>query len=110
MLTCLVTQAIAAGYEVATTASQHNFEYCRRLGAKHVFDYRRPNVVEEITEALKTKPSAGVFCAINGEGVVGKCGQIADRLGGNKYVSIPLPPAVPVPDPLPDGVMVGQCE
>lgn len=37
-------------------------------------------------------------------------GEIADRLGGNKCVAIPLPPAVPVPDPMPEGVTVAQCK
>ena len=37
-------------------------------------------------------------------------GEIADRLGGNKCVAIPLPPAVPVPDPVPEGVRVVQCK
>lgn len=107
---CAVQQANAAGYEVATTAREHNFEYCRRLGAKHIFDHTKPNVVEEIVKALDEKDSAGVFRAVNAEGVVGKCGQIADRLGGNKFVSIPLPPPVPVPDQVPEGAKVGQCK
>lgn len=73
---CAIQQAKAAGYEVATTARSHNFDYCKRLGATHVFDYTKPSVFEETIKELHGKESAGVFCAINAEGVVGKCGDV----------------------------------
>ncbi|TDL20447.1 GroES-like protein [Rickenella mellea] len=40
-----------AGYDVITTASKANHDYVKSLGAKHVFDYRDANVVEEIRKA-----------------------------------------------------------
>lgn len=69
---CAIQQATSAGYEVAATASEHNFDYCRRLGAKHVFDHRSANVIEDVVKALKGRDSAGVFCSVNAEKVVGK--------------------------------------
>ena len=110
--TCADTQrqAVAAGYEVAVTASKRNFEYCLGIGASHVFDYAGPNVVEDIIKEFRGRDCAGVFCSINAEGVVGKCSQIADQLPGNKVVAIPLPPAVPVSDKIPGEVTIVQCK
>ena len=110
MGSCAIQQARAAGYEVATTASSHNFEYCKRLGAQYVFDYRDDNVIQNVVEGLKGKQSAGIYCPIEADGVVGKCAQLADQLGGHKFVSIVYPPFLDIPDPFPDGVKIGQCK
>ena len=53
--------ATAAGYEVFATASPHNFDYIRRLGASQAFDYRGKTVVSDIIEALKGKTIAGAM-------------------------------------------------
>lgn len=106
---CAIQQARAAGHEVATAAGKHNLEYCRQLGAQYVFDRANEDIVPEIVKALDGKNCAGAFCATMGEGIVGKCAQIVDQLGGNKFVSIIYPTPIPVPDPVPDGVKIGQC-
>jgi NADPH:quinone reductase-like Zn-dependent oxidoreductase len=45
--------AVAAGYEVITTASPCNFEYVKGLGASQVFDYRSGTVVADVIAALQ---------------------------------------------------------
>ena len=41
------------GYRVVTTASPHNFELVKSLGALAVFDYKDPNVSTKIQEWIK---------------------------------------------------------
>ncbi|KAJ5155840.1 hypothetical protein N7492_008643 [Penicillium capsulatum] len=56
--------AVAAGYDVFTTASPKNFEHVKRLGASQVFDYNSPSVVEDIVDALQGKTLAGAMDCI----------------------------------------------
>ncbi|EXA31450.1 hypothetical protein BFJ63_vAg18387 [Fusarium oxysporum f. sp. narcissi] len=42
------------GYVVATTCSPRNFEYVKKAGATHVFDYRDPEVASKIRSVLPT--------------------------------------------------------
>jgi NADPH:quinone reductase-like Zn-dependent oxidoreductase len=56
--------AVAAGYEVITTASPKNFEYVKKLGASHVFDYNSTTIVSELVNIFKFKSSVGTFDAI----------------------------------------------
>ena len=53
--------AVAAGYEVITTASPHNFDYVKGLGAGQAFDYRSPTVVSDVIAALRGKQLAGAL-------------------------------------------------
>ncbi|KAL2169181.1 hypothetical protein VTG60DRAFT_6345 [Thermothelomyces hinnuleus] len=46
-----------SGYRVATTASPHNFDYLKSLGADGVFDYHSPTVVDDI-KAWSANPDA----------------------------------------------------
>jgi len=78
--------AVAAGYEVITTASPRNFAYVRQLGASHVFDYHSPTVVADVVEALRGKTSAGAL-AIGGSSALA-CVDIIHACSGNKFVSI----------------------
>lgn len=52
--------ATAAGYRVITTASPANHDRMRALGAEAVFDYRSPDVVRAIVEAVRGSVVAGV--------------------------------------------------
>ncbi|KAL4877827.1 chaperonin 10-like protein [Aspergillus karnatakaensis] len=59
--------AVAAGLTVITTASAHNHELVKSLGAKEVFDYRSPTVVQDLAGVLAS-PGAeivGVLDAIS---------------------------------------------
>ena len=82
--------AVAAGYEVITTASPHNFEFVRELGARQVFDYRSPTVVADIIAALEGHPLAGAIAI--GTTSAPACVRIVAACPGNKFVAIATPP------------------
>lgn len=88
--------AVAAGYEVFSTASPKNFEYLKSLGASKVFDYRNPCVAEEIVKALKGKTTAGALSI--GQGAAEKCMEILDKSSGHKFVAMATFP-VPQKEP-----------
>jgi NADPH:quinone reductase-like Zn-dependent oxidoreductase len=67
---CAIQLVVGAGFDVATTASSHNLEYCKTLGAKYVFDHAKDSVVEDITTALKGVDFGGAFCAIRDSDVI----------------------------------------
>ncbi|KAI3324542.1 zinc-binding oxidoreductase CipB [Xylariaceae sp. AK1471] len=88
--------AIAAGYEVITTASAHNFDYVKKLGASQVFDYKSPTVQEDLIDAFKSKTLAGVMDCI-GAPAWAICVEVALKSSGNKFVATakrgyPAPP------------------
>ncbi|KAI6081042.1 GroES-like protein [Hypoxylon rubiginosum] len=53
--------AVSAGYEVVSTASPKNFEYVKKLGATHVFDYHSETVIEDVCAAVKGRHLAGGY-------------------------------------------------
>lgn len=78
--------AVASGVEVYATASPRNFEYCRKLGAKSVFDYHDEAVEEQIVEALQGKTVAGAYHAVGGDEAVLTCARIVDCCVGKAIV------------------------
>ena len=82
--------AVAAGYEVITTASPRNFEYVKKLGASQVFDYHSQTAVQDIIAALKGKTIAGAL-AIGG-GSTEACLDIVHACKGQKFVSLATAP------------------
>lgn len=89
--------AVSAGYEVFTTASPHNFNYVKKLGAAQVFNYKTKTVVNDIVKAFKGKKAAGAI-SMASDGTE-RCMDILSRCdGGNKFVSLA---AYPVPDKIP---------
>ena len=106
--------AVAAGYEVITTASPMNFDYVKKLGASQVFDYNSKTVMDELINAFKGKAIAGALAIANGvgdgktlanayaigNGVAEACLDVVDKSEGDKFVSMILP----VPEKLPSGV------
>ncbi|OCK77228.1 zinc-binding oxidoreductase CipB [Lepidopterella palustris CBS 459.81] len=106
-----VQLAKAAGFEVAATASAHNFDYLKGLGADYVFDARKEDVVDDIVTTLKGKEFGGAFAAISEPDTIRKCAQIASKLGGNKFVAtvLPGPPTMAVPEGLPADVKTSYC-
>lgn len=89
--------AVAAGYEVFTTSSPKNFDYCKRLGAARVFDYKSQTIKEDLINAFKGKTSAGGFGIQRGSGIIF---EIIEKVDGNKFVTC----AMPVPENKPEGV------
>ena len=83
--------AIAAGYEVITTASPRNFDYVRSPWvATLVFDYNSPTVVPDIVAAFDGRTLAGAIAF--GTTGADSCVGIAGKLKGNKFVSVASTP------------------
>jgi NADPH:quinone reductase-like Zn-dependent oxidoreductase len=108
---CAVQLVKAAGFEVAATASAHNFDYMKSLGADYVFDARKADVVGDIVTALKGKEFGGAFDAVADPDTLLKCGQVASKLGGNKTVATVYigPPRMPIPEGMPEDVKYTYC-
>jgi len=88
--------AVAAGYEVFTTASPRNFDYVKALGASQVFDYNSKTVVDDLIHAFKGKTSAGALSI--GHGAAEACLNVLDKCNGDKIISMasyPLPKTLP---------------
>nr|POE92318.1 dehydrogenase orse [Quercus suber] len=101
---CAIQLAVAAGYDVLTTAGAHNAALCTTLGATYVFDHTRPDVVDAILTTLRdtsTMPFAGAMSAIMTEPVLRTCADIVSRVpnaDARKHVATVLPgPAMPFP-------------
>lgn len=77
--------AVAAGYEVITTASPRNFDYVKKLGASRVFDYRSKTVVKDVIEVFGGKTIAGALAI--GTGSAEACSDVVHACSGNKFVS-----------------------
>ncbi len=56
---CAIQAAKAAGCKVAATASAHNLEYCKGIGADWAFDHKSEGIVEDVVEALTGCDFAG---------------------------------------------------
>ncbi|SPQ23141.1 01115b18-6811-4f7b-83d0-2e876b7043d9 [Thermothielavioides terrestris] len=90
--------AVASGYEVFTTASPQNWDYCKALGASRVFDYRSPTVVQDLVDAFQGKTCAGGF-AIH-PGSEQPVFEVVARSEGAKTVAV----AGPLPKDIPAGI------
>ncbi|KAF3393055.1 Zinc-binding alcohol dehydrogenase domain-containing protein cipB [Talaromyces pinophilus] len=83
---CAIQLAIAAGLEVATTASSKNHEYVKSLGARHVFDYNDPEVINNITAVLQ--PGDLIYDCIGGDEVRTTCTEILRKIGGGTLPTV----------------------
>ena len=92
--------AVAAGYEVITTASSKNFDYVKKLGACQVFDYNSKSVVDELIDAFKDKKAAGALDSVGTDGAFESCTQVIGKSKGDKSIATVFRP----PENLPDGV------
>jgi len=81
--------AVAAGYDVITTASPRNFDYVKALGAHAVFDYRSASVVADVIAALQDRTCAGALAI--GIGSAEACLAVVHACRGNKAVAIATP-------------------
>ncbi|KAI9810339.1 MAG: hypothetical protein M1827_006306 [Pycnora praestabilis] len=98
--------AVASGITVATTASGRNHDYVKSLGAKLVFDYCSPDVVEDLVKALKETALVGVYDCISEEKTVKTCGDVLHQLGGGMIVTTRGKVGAPVGKGLPQDVKV----
>ncbi|KAF4340133.1 toxD [Fusarium beomiforme] len=73
-----------SGLRVITTASPHNFDYLKSLGAEAVFDYKSPNVAEEIRKYTNNTLKLAWDCT--GKGVAVSAGALSTE--GGKYATL----------------------
>jgi Zinc-binding dehydrogenase len=76
-----------SGYKVVATASPHNFDYLKELGAEQVFDYKSPTVGEDIRKYTNNKLKLGWDCTGSGAKII--AGGLSSE--GGKYACI-IPP------------------
>ncbi|TRX98052.1 hypothetical protein FHL15_001262 [Xylaria flabelliformis] len=73
-----------SGLKVVTTASPHNFEYLKCLGADAVFDYKSPTVADDIRKYTNNTLKLAWDCTGFGGPIV--AGSLSSE--GGKYASI----------------------
>ena len=78
--------AVAAGYQVVTTASPKNFEYVKKLGAGAVYDYNDSTVGEDLLEFFHGKTIAGALDCIGGP-AWSICTDVVQKSSGSKFVA-----------------------
>ncbi|CAI7624677.1 unnamed protein product [Penicillium palitans] len=81
--------AVSAGYEVMSTASPKNFDYVKKLGATHVFDYKSDTAIDDISAAVKGLHLAGGYSI--GDGSIDLLAAVLERHEGpsvNKVVAL----------------------
>ncbi|KIM70028.1 hypothetical protein SCLCIDRAFT_101364 [Scleroderma citrinum Foug A] len=77
-----------AGYtNVIATASSHNHDYLRSLGARHTIDYRSPDMADQIIRAAGGKVELVMDC-ISAEGTLKRVAQVVQS---NAKVALLLP-------------------
>jgi len=84
--------AVLSGLEVITTASPRNFDLLKSLGAKHVFDYNSPTVVEDIKRVTNGQLQYLYDC-ISYSGSTAKAVQSLAPSGGKVATVLPVDPA-----------------
>ena len=87
--------AVAAGYDVITTASPKNFDFVKRLGASQVFDYHSETIIDDLANAFKGKTSAGALSI--GMGAEETCAEVLKQCSGKKFVAMIKRPIKEVP-------------
>ncbi|KAI0021696.1 hypothetical protein F4780DRAFT_790035 [Xylariomycetidae sp. FL0641] len=79
--------AVASGYEVIATASPKDFEYCEKLWASQIFDWRAEAraLTQQLITSLERKTCAGGFAVHSGsEGIVF---EAVGQSSGSKFVA-----------------------
>ncbi|KAI4124190.1 MAG: hypothetical protein LQ338_004938 [Usnochroma carphineum] len=97
--------AVASGYHVLTTASSKNTDYVKELGASQVFDYKKPDVIDEIVAAMDSRETVGIFDAVSTNGAIQSCLDVAAKTKKDKFVVTVRQP----PKELPEGVTAKMC-
>lgn len=81
--------AVASGYEVVTTSSPKNFEYCKSLGASRVFDYHSPTIAQDLIAHFTGKTIAGGFAIFPGSEKI--VFDVVANVKGDKVVVCAMP-------------------
>lgn len=85
--------AKAAGCYVITTASEHNFQFCKDVGADQVFDYKGSSWMDDTVEALKGKNFKGAFDTISTETTAKATIELLRRAGHDSQLMMVQPPS-----------------
>lgn len=86
-----IQYAKLSGATVITTASPHNFDYLKSLGADHVFDYNDPSSPEKIRELTNSKLQLAWDCHSTEQSGVFVARSMDPEAGGR--IGSLLPPA-----------------
>ncbi|CAG9984455.1 unnamed protein product [Clonostachys byssicola] len=101
---CAIQLAVAAGYEVYTTASTHNHALMRKLGATQAWNYQDAAVVQSMANELTGKSLVGAVAI--GKGAAEKCMEVLVKCNAErKHVAMAT---FPVPDQEPGFLPVFQ--
>jgi NADPH:quinone reductase-like Zn-dependent oxidoreductase len=92
--------ALAAGYEVITTASPKNFDLLRGLGASEVLDYSLDpaTLLKQLVNLFTGRTLAGVLHTVGDpQGPISLCTELFSAVEGNKFftTTVPLPAHMP---------------
>lgn len=94
-----VQLAVAAGYEVISTASPKNFDYVKKLGAQHVFDYHEDAqaLATKIVGVLDGRSLAGALAI--GEGSIELSAAVMERHADttHRFIAAANPPSGAIP-------------
>ncbi|KAK5064981.1 hypothetical protein LTR84_000816 [Exophiala bonariae] len=101
---CAIQLVVAAGYEVATTASAHNLDAMKAIGAKFVYDHTKETVADDIITDLKHLDFGGAYCAVLTTESIKQCAKIAREFNGKKLVQTVLGVEMPFPEGLPEDI------
>ncbi|KAF4333255.1 zinc-binding oxidoreductase [Fusarium beomiforme] len=83
--------AAASGVNIVTTASPSNHEFVKSLGARFIFNYKSPTVIEEVAKVLDGTNFAGVYDAIGEDASFDAVSGILDRL----VMTVPVASVLP---------------
>jgi NADPH:quinone reductase-like Zn-dependent oxidoreductase len=89
-----VQLAVASGYVCIATASAHNADMLKALGAREVFDHASPSIVDDVVSAMADKRLAGTLHAT---GDMEMCFAVVSRCKGVRVVAATLAPTVEPP-------------
>jgi NADPH:quinone reductase-like Zn-dependent oxidoreductase len=87
--TLAVQFAKLSGYEVIATASPHNFDLLRKLGADQVFNYKDADVGQQIRKATKDKLKLVFDCIAEGNSST-ICAAAISSSGGHLSALLPV--------------------
>jgi NADPH:quinone reductase-like Zn-dependent oxidoreductase len=92
--TAAVQSAKSMGYHVYATASPHNHEYLKTIGADRAFDYKSENIVSEIMSSIREDDISLHHCFL-GLGNLDFVSSLLDQIRGDSIAKIGSAPIVP---------------
>lgn len=93
------------GFTVYATASEKNHGYLKGLGATRVFDYKDPNVIQNIIKAVK-EDGVTIDVAFDAAGQIKSCGEILKETKSGDNALLSEAPPIPKDAPTIEGVEV----